>query len=109
MKSTSLKFHVRSLALGLPYAGQVALRLGTAPPLGLPTLVGRCFAGLMIAACLVETVFYLPGLGRLILGAAQEHDLAALRGGLFVLVLVAGLGVLAAALARLGFEPELRR
>lgn len=98
-----------ALALGLPYAGQIALRLADGEPLALPTILGRCFAALLLAACLVESVFYLPGLGRLVLGAAQQHDLATLRSGLFALVLVASLGGFIAALLRLGFEPELRR
>jgi peptide/nickel transport system permease protein len=98
-----------AVALGLPYAGQIALRLADGEPLALPTILGRCFVALLLAACLVESVFYLPGLGRLVLGAAQQHDLPTLRSGLFALVLVASSGGLIAALSRLGFEPELRR
>lgn len=98
-----------ALALGLPYAGQIALRLNSPVKVALPTMLGRTFAALLVAASLVESVFYLPGLGRLVLGAAQEHDLATLRGGLFVLVLVASAGTLLAALSRLAIEPELRR
>lgn len=98
-----------AVALGLPYAGQVALRLDANEALSLPVILGRAFAALLLAACLVESVFYLPGLGRLVLGAAQEHDLATLRSGLFALTLVAATGALIAALARLGVEPELRQ
>lgn len=98
-----------ALALGLPYAGQIALRLDSGHRLALPTVLGRCFAALLLAACLVESVFYLPGLGRLVLGAAQQHDFATLRGGLFALALVASVGGFVAALSRLGFEPDLRR
>jgi peptide/nickel transport system permease protein len=98
-----------ALALGLPYAGQIALRLDSEPSTALPTILGRCFAALLLAASLVESVFYLPGLGRLVLGAAQQHDLLTLRGGLFVLVLVAATGGLIAALSRLAVEPGLRR
>lgn len=98
-----------ALALGLPYGGQVALRLDAGQGVTLPVLLGRAFAALMVGACLVETVFYLPGLGGLVLGAAREHDLAELRSGLFALTLVAAGGGLLAALCRLGFEPELRR
>ncbi len=98
-----------ALALGLPYAGQIALRLDGGHGLPLPAILGRTFAALLLAACLVESVFYLPGLGRLVLGAAQEHDLPTLRSGLFALVVVGAAGGLIAALSRLGFEPELRR
>lgn len=98
-----------ALALGVPYAGQAALRLGDGTAANLPAILGRAFPALLLSASLVETVFYLPGLGRLVLGAAQQHDLATLRGGLFVLILLASLGLLAAALSRLLFEPELRQ
>lgn len=98
-----------AFALGLPYAGHVALRLDARDAPSLPSILGRAFAALLLAACLVETVFYLPGLGGLVLGAAQQHDFATLRSGLFALILVAATGGLLAALARLGFEPELRR
>lgn len=98
-----------ALALGLPYAGRVALQLRDGPPAALLPSLGRSFAALLVAATLVETVFYLPGLGRLVLGAAQQHDLPTLRAGLFVLILVASAGLLAATLSRRAFEPEPRR
>lgn len=132
-----------ALALGLPYAGQFALRLrrdqaafdprdlqrlraeGTpasdaAWHLGLarvlpelPQALARTFGALLIGAALVESVFYLPGLGRQILGAAEQHDLALLRGGLLLLVMVAAFGMLLLALLRIVVDPvhraELRR
>jgi len=127
-----------AIALGLPYAGQLALhvrrelaaidvrdlqrlradglaardaawRLGLARVLPeLPQILGRTFAALLIASALVESVFYLPGLGRQILGAAEQHDLPMLRGGLFVLVLTATAGALLLALLRLLVDPTLR-
>ena len=127
-----------ALALGLPYAGQMALRirrdLAETPPaetlrlrangltaqqatwqIGLaralpelPEILGRTFGALLVGAALVETVFYLPGLGRQILGAAEQHDLALLRGALFVLVLVAAFGMLLFALLRVLVDPVLR-
>jgi len=110
-----------ALALGLPYAGLMAQHIGRQRPgrearsvgrrilQALPPVLGRTFASLMIAAALVESLFYLPGLGRLVLGAAEQHDLILLRGGLFVLLLVAAAGMLAFTLLRLALEPELRR
>jgi len=128
-----------AIALGLPYAGQLALhvrrelaaingrdllrlradglaareaawRLGLARVLPeVPQILGRTFAALLIASALVESVFYLPGLGRQILGAAEQHDLAMLRGGLFVLVLTAATGALLLALLRPLVDPALRR
>jgi peptide/nickel transport system permease protein len=127
-----------ALALGLPYAGQFALRLrrdqaaidprdlqrlraeGTpaadaAWQLGLaralpelPQILARTFGALLIGAALVESVFFLPGLGRQILGAAEQHDLALLRGGLLLLIMVAALGMLLLALLRLVVDPALR-
>lgn len=45
----------------------------------------------LVATLAVETVFYLPGLGRLLFDAAQAHDVPLVRGGLVVfLVLLAG-------------------
>lgn len=102
-----------AIALGLPHAGHVALRIDRPAPAALaaalPVILGRTFGSLLVGAALVESFFYLPGLGRLVLGAAEQHDLALLRGSLFVLVLVAAKGMLAAAMLRLAFEPELRR
>lgn len=127
-----------ALALGLPYAGQLALRvrrdLADTPPadilrlrangvpegqatwqIGLaralpefPEILGRTFGALLIGAALVESVFYLPGLGRQILGAAEQHDLALLRGALFLLILVAAFGMLLFALLRVLVDPALR-
>lgn len=115
-----------AIALGLPQAGAIATRTreflasirhpdadprDARPTLlrALPRLVGASFVTLLIGAILVEGVFYLPGLGRLIVGAAEQHDLSALRSGLFVLTLVASIGALGLSLLRLALDPELRR
>lgn len=125
-------------ALGLPYAGQLALRirrdfgridahdvqrlriagvtaatagwqLGLARALPeLPQALARIFGSLLIGAALVESVFFLPGLGRQILGAAEQHDLALLRGGLLLLIMVATLGMLLLSLLRVLVDPVLR-
>lgn len=127
-----------ALALGLPYAGQLALhihrdfagvterdverlrahgtaaseatwRLGLARALPeLPQALARTFGALLIGAALVESVFFLPGLGRQILGAAEQHDLALLRGGLLLLLMVAAAGMLVLALLRVLVDPALR-
>ncbi len=127
------------LALGLPHAGQFAVRLGGAfgPEPGeaeirklriggmtperarwtvgwaralprLPELVGRLLAALLVGAAVVENVFYLPGLGRQVLGAALAHDLPGLRASLFLLIALAALAMLIAALGRLALDPALR-
>jgi peptide/nickel transport system permease protein len=127
-----------ALALGLPYAGQLALRirrdfadvaerevqrlradgmaaseaiwrLGLARALPeLPQALARIFGALLVGAALVESVFFLPGLGRQILGAAEQHDLALLRGGLLLLLMVAAAGMLVLALLRVLVDPALR-
>jgi peptide/nickel transport system permease protein len=122
-----------AIALGLPQAGVLATATrplfgpakgSVAPPmlhrrdvraglaallLALPRLIGGSFMALLVSAVLVEGVFYLPGLGRLILGAAEQHDLAALRSGLFVLAVAAAVGGLCLSLLRALLDPDLRR
>ena len=127
-----------ALALGLPYAGQLALRirrdfgniaerdvqrrrtdgivgaeaswqLGLARALPeLPQALARTFGAMLIGATLVESVLFLPGLGRQILGAAEQHDLALLRGGLLLLIMVAAFCMLLLALLRVLVDPALR-
>jgi peptide/nickel transport system permease protein len=48
------------------------LRAALAP---ITTMAGLDFAGLLGGAILTETVFNLPGLGRLAIGAVREYDL----------------------------------
>jgi len=128
-----------ALALGLPHAGQFAIRLrgafgdepdeATLRPLRIggttrararwsiglgralpevPQMLGRLLASLLVGAVVVENVFYLPGLGRQVLGAALAHDLPGLRAGLFLLVAIAALVMLLGALGRLAVDPALR-
>ena len=128
-----------ALALGLPHAGEFAIRVrgafgaepderdiralriggmteerarwaigyGRALP-RLPQLVGRLLASLLIGAVVVENVFYLPGLGRQVLGAALAHDLPGLRAALFLLIAIAAAAMLLAALGRLLVDRQLR-
>ena len=73
-----------------------------------PQMVGRLLASLLVGAVVVENVFYLPGLGRQVLGAALAHDLGGLRAGLFLLIAIAALLMLLAGLGRLAVDPALR-
>jgi len=50
------------------------------------TILGLQFAFLVAGAVIVENVFYLPGLGRLIFTAIGERDLVLVRGAVIVLV-----------------------
>lgn len=64
-----------------------------------PSVTGQAalvVVGLTAGAVAVEEVFAIPGLGRLLLGAAAAQDLPVLQGGLLLLLLLA-LGVGAAA------------
>jgi peptide/nickel transport system permease protein len=128
-----------ALALGVPHAGQFALRVrgafgpepgeadirslriaGVAPDRArwtvalaralpqLPRLVGWLLASLLVGAVVVESVFYLPGLGRQVLGAALAHDLPGLRASLFLLIAIAALLMLLGALGRLAVDRHLR-
>ena len=80
-----------AVALGIPFGGLLALRLNHR---NRPAALGRTFAELLLATTLVEGVFYLPGLGGLVLGAAEQRDPALLASGLFALALIASIGVL---------------
>ncbi len=51
------------------------------------TILGLQFAYLIAGTIIVENVFYLPGLGRLIFTAISERDLVLVRGATIVLVL----------------------
>lgn len=128
-----------ALALGVPHAGQFAIRVrsafgpepgegdiralriaGMAPERArwtvalaralpqLPRLVGWLLASLLVGAVVVESVFYLPGLGRQVLGAALAHDLPGLRASLFLLIAIAALLMLLGALGRLAVDRHLR-
>ncbi len=128
-----------ALALGLPHAGEFAIRLRGAfgPEVAdeeiramriggtkaerarwrigyrrvlrqLPELAGRMFASILVGAVVVENVFYLPGLGRQVLGAALAHDLPALRAGLFVLVALAALLMLIGTLGQFALHRHLK-
>ena len=66
---------------------QAAWRHGVrvAMPVALDAL-GRQFAVLAAATIIVETVFFLPGVGRLAFAALADGDLIVLRGGLLAVL-----------------------
>jgi peptide/nickel transport system permease protein len=63
-----------------------ALRNALIPVL---TILGLQFTFLLAGAIIVENVFYLPGLGRLVLQAITQRDLIVLQGVVIVLVAAA--------------------
>ncbi len=71
--------------------------------------VVRTQSGAIAAATVaVETVFSLPGLGRLALDALRDRDLALLQGALLMLILAVGVAVLIASLLEAVADPRLR-
>lgn len=74
-----------------------AIRRGWLPALlSLGAPLATQLAAVVAGTVIVENVFYLPGLGRLILDAVGAHDTTTLCGGLVVLVtLIAGIRVVA--------------
>jgi len=100
---------IRALRIGgmPPERARWAVGLARALP-QLPQFVGQLLAALLVGAVVVENVFYLPGLGRQVLGAALAHDLPGLRASLFLLVAIAALALLCGSLGRLAVDPALR-
>lgn len=50
------------------------------------TIIGLQFAALLAGTVVIETVFVLPGLGRLILDGISSRDIPLVQGGAFVIV-----------------------
>ena len=72
------------------------------------TILGLQFAYLVAGTIIVENVFYLPGLGRLIFTAISERDLVLVRGATIVLVLVTAATMLVVDLCYALVDPRLR-
>jgi len=89
--------------------GQAILRHGVRNAL-LPvlTILGLQFAFLIAGTIIVENVFYLPGLGRLIFTAISERDLVLVRGALIVLVVAVTTTMLLVDLLYVLVDPRLR-
>jgi peptide/nickel transport system permease protein len=73
------------------------------------TILGLQFAYLVAGVIIVENVFYLPGLGRLIFTAISERDLILVRGITMVLVIGVSVTMLITDLVYLAIDPRLRR
>lgn len=72
------------------------------------TILGLQFAFLIAGSIIVENVFYLPGLGRLIVTAVTERDLVLVRSATIILVLVVSFTMLVVDLAYGIVDPRLR-
>src|SRR5690606_8728868 len=72
------------------------------------TILGLQFALLVAGTIIVENVFYLPGLGRLIFTAISERDLVLVRSATMVLVLAVSATMLVVDLCYALVDPRLR-
>lgn len=83
-----------------------ALRNAMIPVL---TIMGMQFSFLLAGAIIIENVFYLPGLGRLIFQAITQRDLIVVQSAVLVMVAIV---ILVTFLVDLGYaivDPRLRR
>lgn len=72
------------------------------------TVIGVCFAGLVGGVVITETVFNLPGVGRLVVNAIDQRDYPIIQG---VLMLASGMYVLINLLVDLAYtliDPRIR-
>jgi ABC-type dipeptide/oligopeptide/nickel transport system permease component len=72
------------------------------------SLSGMFFAGLLSGAVVVEVVFAVPGLGRLLYDSVIGQDLPMLQAGLLAVVVVAVLASVAAEALQLALDPLAR-
>lgn len=72
------------------------------------TILGLQFAYLIAGTIIVENVFYLPGLGRLIFTAISERDLVLVRGATIALVLATTATMLVVDLCYALVDPRLK-
>ena len=73
------------------------------------TVLGLQFAFLVAGTIIVENVFYLPGLGKLISTAISERDLILVRGAVIVLIVAVTAVMLAVDLLYAAVDPRLRQ
>lgn len=83
-----------------------ALRNAMIPVL---TILGMQFAFLLAGAIIIENVFYLPGLGRLIFQAITQRDLIVVESAVMLLVVAVILVSFLTDLAYAAVDPRLRR
>jgi peptide/nickel transport system permease protein len=83
-----------------------ALRNALIPAL---TILGLQFSFLLAGAIIIENVFYLPGLGRLVFQAVTQRDLIVVEGVVMTLVFAAVAVAFLVDLAYAAVDPRLRR
>lgn len=72
------------------------------------TILGLQFAFLIAGTIIVENVFYLPGLGKLIFTAISERDLILVRGATIILIIAVTATMLVTDIAYALVDPRLR-
>jgi len=72
------------------------------------TILGLQFAFLIAGTIIVENVFYLPGLGKLIYTAILERDLVLVRGATMILIVAVTGTMLVVDIAYALVDPRLR-
>ena len=82
-----------------------ALRNALVPVL---TVLGMQFSFLLAGAIIIENVFYLPGLGRLIFQAITQRDLIVVQSAVLVLVAAVIVVTFLVDLAYAAVDPRLR-
>jgi peptide/nickel transport system permease protein len=83
-----------------------ALRNALIPVL---TILGMQFSFLLAGAIIIENVFYLPGLGRMIFQAITQRDLIVVQSAVLVLVGAVIAVTFVVDLAYAAVDPRLRR
>ena len=71
--------------------------------------MGLQFSFLLAGTIIIENVFYLPGLGRLIFQAVNQRDLAVVSGASMLLIASVIVVTFLVDLAALAIDPRLRR
>jgi ABC-type dipeptide/oligopeptide/nickel transport system permease component len=72
------------------------------------TIGGLNFAGLLGGSVITETVFNMPGLGRLIVDAVQRRDYPVIQGGILFITLIYLVVNLAVDLVYAWVDPRIR-
>ena len=73
------------------------------------TIIGLQFSFLLAGAIIIENVFFLPGLGRLIFQAITQRDLIVVKSVVLLLVAAVVIVTFAVDLAYAAIDPRLRR
>jgi peptide/nickel transport system permease protein len=72
------------------------------------TILGLQFSFLLAGAIIVENVFFLPGLGRLVIQAIAQRDLITVEDVVMLLVLATLAAAALVDLVHFGVDPRLR-